>query len=83
MPNTARSSVSDTELSGDIICEESDGLDRRLTSQPNDMAKQAQKMAIEKVLPKRLGVEMSTSLEQRSHLLCFMIAGLSLPQSDL
>ena len=52
-------------------------------SVPNDMARQAQKMAIEKVLPKRRGVEMSTSLEQRCQEFFFMIAGLCMTRVDV
>jgi len=46
-------------------------------------ARHAAKIAIEKVFPKRRGVEMSTSEEHLSQPFFFMMAGRCVPQSSL
>jgi len=57
--------------------------EKTTTSRPKASERHAQNMAMLKVLPKRLGVEMSTSLLLVSHPFWRMIAGFSVSQSPL
>lgn len=52
-------------------------------STPSERARQAQKMAIENVFPKRRGVDMSTSELHLVQPSAFMICGLSVAQLSL